>query len=125
LVTPLLLAGCAMDGITVAKPQNPACGLMTPIIDRVTSDIDAAMKSAALDPNSAIDQLKTARAIVAPIADQLPESRQATAAQDVVDTIDRLIPILNAEAAGTTTTAGSDELTRQLSKQMKALTTLC
>lgn len=125
LATPLLLSGCSIGDTVSTQAQNAACPLVTPITDKVASDIDAALKSAVLDPAAALDQLKAARTILAPIADQLPAGKQQTAVQNVVDTIDKLIPVLKAESTGSSTGTSSDVLTKKLSEQMKALTTLC
>lgn len=125
LAAPLLLSGCSVGESVSKQAQSAACSLVTPITDQVASDIDAALKSAVLDPAAAIDQLKAARTILAPVAAQLPAGDQQTAVQNVVDTIDKLIPVLEAEATGSTKSTSSDALTKKLSDQIKALTTLC
>ncbi|WP_085370058.1 hypothetical protein [Leifsonia sp. NCR5] len=125
LAAPLLLSGCSIGETVSQQAQNAACTLVTPVIDSVASDIDAALKSSTLDPTTAADQLGAARTILAPIAKQMPDGPQATAAQKVVDTIDQLITVLKAEAKGQATGTSSDKLTKQLSEQIKALTTLC
>ncbi|MBN9632157.1 MAG: hypothetical protein J0I18_16335 [Actinobacteria bacterium] len=125
LTAPLFLSGCSIGDTVSKQAQNAACSLVTPITDKVAADIDAALKSAVLDPAAAIDQLKAARTILGPIADQIPVGEQKTAVQNVVDTIDQLIPVLKAESIGSTTGTSSDVLTKKLSEQMKALTTLC
>ncbi|MBO1741627.1 hypothetical protein [Leifsonia sp. TF02-11] len=125
MTVPLLLSGCSIGEKVSMQAQNVGCSLVTPVADSMAADIDAALKSAVLDPSAAIGRLQAARTVLAPIGDQMPAGQQQTAVQNVVDTIDTLIPVLKAESTGSTTGTSSDILTKKLSEQMKALTTLC
>ncbi|MBX3104051.1 MAG: hypothetical protein KF867_03660 [Cryobacterium sp.] len=120
------LSGCSVGDVVRQQASSAACALITPVIDQVTKDVQAAVNASGIDPAQALVNMKAARTVLQTINGQVTDGAQAGSMQAVLDTLDQLIPLVESAANGAATgQVAIDKLQTQLSDQVTTLTKAC
>ncbi|ARJ07743.1 hypothetical protein GCM10010988_41760 [Cnuibacter physcomitrellae] len=70
LVAGLLTACSSVGDFATQQASDTACAAITPVVDQVTADVQAAVAQISVDPAAAIDTLQTANVLLATLPGQ-------------------------------------------------------
>lgn len=125
LAAGISLSGCSVGEVVRQQAGTAACSLITPFIDQVATDVQDAVSTTGVDPAQAVAKLKAARTVLQGISAQVTEGAQLSDVQAAVNTLDKLIPLIESAATGSADTAAIAKLQKQLAAEITTLTKIC
>lgn len=125
LTVGITLTGCSVGDVVRQQAGTVACSLITPVIDQVANDVQNVVNTIGIDPTQALTNLKAARTVLQGISTQVTGGTQIGDVQAAVNSLDKLIPLVESAATGSVDTAAIAKLQKQLSTEITTLTNMC
>lgn len=120
LVTGLLTACSSVGDLVAQQASDTACTAITPVVDQVTADVQAAVAQISVDPTAAIDTLQTANVLLATLPGQ------SEAVDSATTTIEALISQAQSVQRGQRIDQRQvDDLSAQLTQALAGATGVC